>query len=238
MPLSQAEANLVRAEYDNLSNLLGYTDDLIAWEKEKENIIKFCVENEIPLHNIACLPLVESQKLLNELIELCSLQQILTARETNTSSAAPQMLAQNAGDRQMWNAQLANWKKNFAQEQDLADQQLRNLHKQAGAKTTHTTTTSHTTTTQDKLPSSPGAHPPLEKLTTSTQPENSAKFAKFKEEMHELIQKVTNKEGVFANLKSHLDPKALNDKTEANAGESDEEFAARLQEAEVRKIQP
>jgi hypothetical protein len=71
-------------------------------------------------------------------------------------------------------------------------------------------------------------------VTTSSTQRDSEKFVLYKENITQLIEKVQN-QGFFAEVSNKINLAEI-DSAKADSGESDEEFAKRLQEAEFRKV--
>lgn len=114
MSLSIGEAGILRNEYDQLIELVREEQQAI-WVTEKENIIKFCIDNDIHLYNIATLAQINASKLLGLLIELFSLPHQLM-EEHELVHLEEQKLA---------------WKKEFEESVREADSEFVNLHQQA-----------------------------------------------------------------------------------------------------------
>ncbi|WP_019215943.1 hypothetical protein [Legionella tunisiensis] len=61
----------LREEYDSLEQLV-IEEQQALWATHKETILALCIENEIPLYNIAAVKLIEAKRLLTRLIALSS----------------------------------------------------------------------------------------------------------------------------------------------------------------------
>lgn len=112
MALSEAELGKLRNDYDDLSQLV-IEQEQDQWVIKKEAIIALCIENDIPLYNIAALNVMKASGLLSRLLKLVAQYEKL--EEANV----------------VWDQEFLTWKQTFDAEIKKATLVLVTLHDQA-----------------------------------------------------------------------------------------------------------
>lgn len=83
---------ILRAQYDTLGTLV-VVEQQGLWATQQETIIALCIDNEIPLYNIAAVKVSEASKLLSRLIALSAKYDELDELDKNNEEWRQQFLA-------------------------------------------------------------------------------------------------------------------------------------------------